>query len=119
MLADPAGTDEVGNPTYVKDLAQAIADVIATSQYGTYHFVNSGACSRWTFANEILCLAGLEQVTNTPILGREFRRASTPPRYGALHNTAGATLGITLRPWQDALADYMQEFEKRGDGGDR
>lgn len=104
-------TDEVGNPTYVKDLAQAIVAVMDTQQYGTYHFVNSGACSRWAFANEILCLAGLEQVTNTPILGRAYRRASTPPRYGALHNTAGASMGITLRPWQDALADYMHEFE--------
>jgi len=112
-------TDEVANPTYAKDLAEAIAGVVATGQYGTYHFVNGGACSRWEFANEILCLAGLEHVTNTPILGREFERASTPPRYGALRNTAGAALGITLRPWQAALADYMAEFETSGDGGDR
>ena len=109
-------TDEVGNPTYVKDLAVAIGALISTGQYGTYHFVNSGACSRWQFANEILCLAGLEHVRNTPILGREFRRASTPPRYGALHNMAGAALGITLRPWQAALADYIGAFETAGDG---
>lgn len=104
-------TDEVGNPTYVRDLAEAIAALVATGQYGTYHLVNDGACSRWAFANEILRLAGLEAVTNTPILGSEFRRASTPPRYGALHNRAGAALGITLRPWQEALAEYMREFE--------
>lgn len=104
-------TDEIGNPTYVKDVAQAIAALIATGCYGTYHFVNSGACSRWAFANEILRLAGMETVTNTPILGSEFRRASTPPRYGALHNTAGAALGITLRPWEVALAEYVHEFE--------
>ena len=110
-------TDEVGNPTYVKDLAEAIGAVIGTGHYGTYHFVNSGSTSRWEFANEILCLAGLERVNNRPILGREFRRASTPPRYGTLHNTAGAALGITLRPWQAALADYMGEFETAGDDG--
>ncbi|NKQ37211.1 MAG: dTDP-4-dehydrorhamnose reductase [Chloroflexi bacterium] len=101
-------TDEVGNPTYVNDLAQAIAQLIETHQYGTYHFVNSGACSRWEFANEILRLAGLENVTNTPILSNEFKRPSTPPPYAALHNIAGKALGIELRPWQSALSAYMQ-----------
>ncbi len=103
-------TDEVANPTYVKDLAQAIAQLIDTHQYGVYHFGNSGACSRWGFANEILRLAGLNDVTNTPILSKEFKRPSTPPPYAALNNNAGAAIGITLRPWQEALADYMEEY---------
>ncbi len=102
-------TDEVGNPTYVNDLAQAIGQLIETRQYGTYHFVNSGACSRWEFANEILRLAGLENVTNTPILSNEFKRPSTPPPYAALRNVAGKAIGIALRPWQSALAAYMQD----------
>lgn len=101
-------TDEIGNPTYVHDLAAAITRLIETHQYGIYHFVNSGACSRWQFANEILRLAGLTEVTNTPILSKEFTRPSTPPPFGALHNIAGAALGITLRPWPEALADYMK-----------
>lgn len=100
--------DEVGNPTYVADLAAAIAQLISTNQFGTYHLVNSGACSRWAFANEILRLAGLDHVPNTPILSSAFPRASTPPPYGALHNIAGAALGITLRPWQEALEEYVK-----------
>jgi dTDP-4-dehydrorhamnose reductase len=100
-------TDEVGNPTYAHDLAAAITQLIGTQQYGIYHLMNSGHCSRWQFANEILRLAGLDNVTNTPILGKEFKRASTPPPYGVLHNLAGAAIGITLRPWQEALQDYM------------
>ncbi|MEJ2751015.1 MAG: sugar nucleotide-binding protein, partial [Anaerolineae bacterium] len=79
-------TDEVANPTYVKDLAEAIAQLIETQQYGTYHLPNSGACSRWEFANEIVRLAGLENVVNTPILSTEFVRPSTPPPYCALKN---------------------------------
>lgn len=104
-------TDEIGNPTYMKDVAEAIEKLIPTRQYGTYHFVNSGACSRWEFANEILRVAGLDDVTNTPILGSEFQRRSSPPRFGALHNSAGSAIGITLRPWQKALADYMHNHE--------
>jgi dTDP-4-dehydrorhamnose reductase len=99
--------DEIGNPTYVADLAAAIGRLIETEQYGIYHLVNAGACSRWAFANEILRLAGLDNIANQPILGREFRRNSSPPRYAALHNVAGAAIGVTLRPWQEALAEYM------------
>ena len=102
--------DEIGCPTSAADLAQAIAQLITTDQYGIYHFVNSGSCSRWAFANEILRLAGLAGVTNEPILSREFKRASNPPAYGVLQNIAGAALGITLRSWQDALADYLEHY---------
>ena len=101
--------DEIGNPTYVNDLAQAVRELLAKGQYGIYHFVNAGACSRWAFAQEILRLAGLQQVVNRPILSRDYRRLSTPPGYGALLNITGASLGISLRPWQAALADYMAE----------
>ena len=103
-------TDEIGNPTYSQDVAQAIGQLIETEQYGIYHFVNAGSCSRWAFANEILRLAGLTEVVNTPILGKEFKRPSTPPPFGALHNIAGKAIGIELRPWQEALAEYIQEF---------
>lgn len=99
-------TDEIGNPTYASDVAQAIAQLIETKHYGTYHFVNQGACSRWEFANEVLRLAGIK-ATNEPILGSEFKRASTPPPFGALHNIAGAAIGITLRPWQEALQEFI------------
>lgn len=102
--------DEIGNPTYVRDLAEAIAQLLVTGQYGTYHFTNEGACSRFTFAAEAVRLAGgiTEQVV--PILHNEFKRASTPPPFAALHNIAGAAIGIHLRPWQEALVEYVEEY---------
>lgn len=103
-------TDEVGNPTYMRDVAEAIARLIETKQYGTYHFVNEGSCSRWAFANEILRLADLDRVRNRPILSSDFKRASTPPPFGALQNVAGAALGIRLRSWREALADFVEEI---------
>lgn len=102
-------TDEIGNPTYVTDLAAAIGQLIQTQQYGTYHLPNAGSCSRWEFANEILRVAGLDHVPNEKILSSEFQRASTPPPFGALNNSAAAALGITLRPWQDAVAAYLRQ----------
>jgi len=103
-------SDEIANPTYVRDLAQAIETLIRTNHYGIYHFTNAGSCSRWEFANEILRLAGLKRVKNTPILAHEYERDSKPPPYAALHNVNGASIGITLRPWQDALAEYMEIY---------
>jgi dTDP-4-dehydrorhamnose reductase len=102
--------DEVGNPTYAEDLAKAISSLIETGRYGIYHFTNSGACSRWAFAKEILRLAHIDNVPVEPILARAYKRASTPPPFGALKNTAGESLGISLRPWQEALSDYVQHF---------
>ena len=102
--------DEVGNPTYAKDLANAISTLIETGQYGIYHFTNRGACSRWAFAREILRQANLDHVPMKPILASAYKRASTPPPFGALNNTAGDSLGITLRPWEEALSDYIRHF---------
>jgi dTDP-4-dehydrorhamnose reductase len=113
-LADEHGrlrvvTDEVANPTYAPDLADAIAPLIQTGHYGTYHLVNEGYCSRYEFAVEILKQSGRESVPISPITSDQFQRASTPPPFAPLRNTLGAALGITLRPWQEALADYFAE----------
>lgn len=102
-------TDEIGNPTYAADLAEAIAELIGSEQYGTYHLVNEGACSRFEFAQEVLKLGAQTELEIVPILSSEFRRASTPPPYAALKNICGASIGIKLRPWQEALAAYMWE----------
>lgn len=100
-------TDEVGSPTYAADLSVAIARLVRSEQYGIYHFTNAGSCSRWAFANEILRQCGLGQVKNIPILSSAYSRPSTPPPFGVIHNINGAAIGITLRPWQDALASYL------------
>jgi len=113
QLADERGalrvvTDEVGNPTYAPDLAEAIAALIRTDAYGVYHLTNAGYCSRYDFAREILRISGREHVPVEPITLAEFQRASTPPRFAPLANTAAAALGITLQPWQEALAEFLK-----------
>ncbi|HQJ10670.1 MAG TPA: dTDP-4-dehydrorhamnose reductase [Anaerolineae bacterium] len=112
QLADERGSlkvvaDEVGNPTYVVDLARAIAALIETHAYGVYHAVNAGAASRYDFAREILRLSGRESIPVEPLALAEFQRASTPPAYAPLANNAAAALGITFRPWQAALAEFL------------
>ncbi|NLT42587.1 MAG: dTDP-4-dehydrorhamnose reductase [Anaerolineae bacterium] len=101
-------TDEVSSPTYAPDLAEAVYKLAHSGRYGIYHLVNEGQCSRHEFARTILDGAGLDSVPVAPILLKDYERASTPPPYAPLRNFAAAeALGIRLRPWKDALADYL------------
>jgi dTDP-4-dehydrorhamnose reductase len=99
--------DEVGNPTYAPDVAAAIAQLVTTEQYGIYHLVNDGHASRFAFAQATLQANGRGHVGLTPITAAEWPRPVTPPLHAVLINQADAALGITLRPWQDALRDYV------------
>jgi dTDP-4-dehydrorhamnose reductase len=99
--------DEISSPTYAPDLAQAIAALIRTEQYGIYHLTNEGACSRYEFARRILELAGRTNVPIEPITSDQWPRASTPPLHCVLCNLAGAQLGIRLRHWDEALRVYF------------
>ncbi len=100
-------TNEVANPTYNDDLAEAITKLITTERFGTYHFVNHGMASRYTFARYVLDRAGRADVVITPISSHEWQRASVPPVYSALSNLAGTSIGITLRPWQEAVDAFL------------
>jgi dTDP-4-dehydrorhamnose reductase len=100
-------TDEVSAPTYALDLAEAIARLLYTGHYGFYHFTNSGVCSRYDWAVKILELAGRGHVPVEPITAEQWPRPAPPPLYAPLVNFAGAALGITLRPWQEALRAYF------------
>ncbi len=115
QLADERGiqgvsvvTDEVACPTFTADLATAILKLIATGRYGIYHLVNAGYCSRYDFAKHILELSGRRHVPVEPILLSDFPRPSAPPKFTPLANQAAAALGITLRPWQEALEEFMR-----------
>jgi dTDP-4-dehydrorhamnose reductase len=101
-------TDEVSAPTYAPDLAQAIAQLVHTGHYGIYHFANSGFCSRHDWACKILELSGRGDVPVEPITSDQWQRAAPPPLYAPIVNFTGAALGITLRPWEEALEEYFE-----------
>lgn len=106
--------DEFGNPTYAPDLAAAIVRLVETGHFGVYHLTNAGFCSRYEFAREIMRLAGRADLPMTSILSADWPRPSRPPLHAVLANTAAANLGITLRPWQAALAEYVPTLAAAG-----
>jgi dTDP-4-dehydrorhamnose reductase len=100
-------TDEVGSPTYAPDLAEALAKLIAHPLYGIYHFTNTGVCSRYEWAKAILELSGRPDYPIFP--AQAYQRLAKVPARCELHNFCGATqLGITLRPWREALQGYFR-----------
>lgn len=103
-----AVTDEIASPTWTLDLAGAIAQLIRTGAYGVYHFTNSEWCSRMEWAAEILHLAGMTDVPVERATMAEFDLPYRKPPFTAIANNNGARLGITLRPWQEALADHFR-----------
>jgi len=101
-------TDEVSSPTWARDLAEALAHLIRRAPPGIYHLTNGGSCSRYQWARKLLELLSLsvpiEAVTQAQY-GAPYRK----PPFSALANTAAARLGIVLRPWEEALAQYLAE----------
>lgn len=99
--------DQVFSPTYTADLARKIAQLMTTEHYGIIHITNRGVCSWYEFAREILKLAGLR----TPVVAitsEQYPRKAPRPRYSVLDNYHLRLLGLDdMRPWQEALADYM------------
>ena len=100
-------TDETASPTWTQDLAAAIARLIEKRTFGTYHLAGEGSCSRKEWAEAVLRLAGID-VPVEPVRQTDFRLPFRKPVDSTLVNNRAAALGITLRPWRDALADHMR-----------
>lgn len=71
-------SDQIGAPTYTKDLAEFIVNLVQTNHYGIYHGVNEGYCSWYEFAKAIFEKCGIEMTVN-PIFTEEYpTRAKRP-----------------------------------------
>lgn len=101
--------DEILSPTYTRDLAQKLRELVGTGAYGTYHLTNAGQCSWYEFTVEIVRVAGLEaDVSKTTTA--EWAAAAPRPAYSVLADSKLENLGMKkMRPWQAALAAYMGE----------
>ncbi len=100
--------DQVLSPTYTKDLAGKITQLINTEYYGIFHITNRGACSWYEFTNEILRLVGLKTPV-IPITSDEYPQRAKRPHFSVLDNYYLRLLGMDdMRPWQQALEDYLK-----------
>jgi dTDP-4-dehydrorhamnose reductase len=106
-----AVSDQYGSPTYIPHLAAAIARLITTDSYGTFHLAGSGAASRWELVCELFRVAHIA----TPVIAvphREFSLAAKRPAYSVL--TSIQDPRIELPCWQEGVAEFAFNAASRG-----
>ena len=100
--------DQRGCPTYTQDLAQAITQLCRKNADGIVHATNSGNCTWFEFAEEIVRGAGFN-ATVRPVSSQQMARPAPRPAYSVLSPARLQTLGITMPSWSDALHRYLGE----------
>jgi dTDP-4-dehydrorhamnose reductase len=105
--------DQRCTPTSTADLAPVLMKLLDTTAYGLYHATNTGGCTWYEFACEIFRMAGLSPQV-TPITTAEYGAKARRPPDSVLDTSKLATLlGSPLRPWQDALRNYLASRERQ------
>lgn len=121
--------DQVGSPTFARDLAAAIYAVLEADDWhaGIYHFTNEGVCSWYDFTREIHSLYNSQQVLKAyqlgdvnaaqqaaiqcevrPILSSEYPTKTPRPHYSVLDKKKiKETFGLEIPYWRDSLAQCI------------
>lgn len=108
--------DQVGTPTYAKDLAQTILDIIPqikNDKVEIYHYSNEGVLSWYDFAKEIMRMAKLECKIN-PIETKEYPTPAKRPHYSLLNKAKiKKEFGLIIPYWKDSLDECLQALGER------
>jgi len=97
--------DQRGCPTFTPDLASTLAQLCRKSARGIVHATNSGDCTRYDFATEIV-RASRMPTTVRPVTTAEFPRPARRPAYSVLSADSLHAYNIHMPEWQDALRRY-------------
>lgn len=107
-------SDQIGTPTYTRDLARLLVDMIETEKYGYYHATNEGGYVSWAdFAKEIFLQAG-KSTRVIPVTTAEYGLSKARrPFNSRLDKSKLVASGFTPLPsWQDALKRYLAELNE-------
>jgi dTDP-4-dehydrorhamnose reductase len=99
--------DQRGSPTFTRDLASAIVQLCRADARGIVHATNSGDCTWYEFASEIVAASGLPTAVRA-VTTAEFPRPARRPAYSVLSPKSLHAYNIQMPPWQDALQRYLQ-----------
>jgi dTDP-4-dehydrorhamnose reductase len=100
--------DQRGCPTYTIDLARIIIQLCRKGANGTVHATNSGECTWFDFAREIVNSAGLKTLVR-PSTSDQFARPAKRPAYSVLSPASLQRYALVVPTWQDALQRYLAE----------
>ncbi len=105
--------DQIGNPTWVKDIVDTSLRLLGTEEYGIYNYSNEGDCSWYEFACEIIKILqnSKNKFRNTkviPIKSAQLKRAAKRPAYSALSKCKiEAAIGIKTPHWKESLERFL------------
>lgn len=101
--------DQVGQPTFAKDLAeQVIKMVCSQAPFGIYHGTNSGEASWFDLAKNIFEMSGAKASRVIPVDSSEYIRQAERPKYSVLGHEKWKAAGLsTMRNWKIALEEAM------------
>jgi dTDP-4-dehydrorhamnose reductase len=98
--------DQRGSPTFTVDLASALVKLCRASAHGIVHVTNSGNCTWYEFATEIVRMSGLPAAVK-PVTTAQFPRPAHRPAYSVLSPDSLHAYNIHMPEWQDALRRYL------------
>jgi dTDP-4-dehydrorhamnose reductase len=112
--------DQVGSPTWARDIASALAQLIPQRATGIYHFTNSGVASWYDFATAIFAEARalgavLEVGEVLPIPTSAYPTPARRPAYSVLSwEKTAAALGAYPPYWRESLRQMLVEAKAEG-----
>jgi dTDP-4-dehydrorhamnose reductase len=98
--------DQRGSPTFARDLASGLVQLCRASARGIVHVTNSGNCTWYDFAAEIVRASGLPAKVK-PVSTTEFPRPARRPPYSVLSPDSLHAYNVQMPDWQDALRRYL------------
>ncbi|MFP4022982.1 MAG: dTDP-4-dehydrorhamnose reductase [Thiohalospira sp.] len=108
--------DQVGTPTYARDLALAIFKIIEQSvinnnfKPGIYHYSNEGVCSWYDFARAI-AIKSYSKCKINPIESKDYPTPANRPFYSVLNkNKIKSVYNLNIPHWQESLDDFFREI---------
>lgn len=104
--------DQIGTPTYARDLAQAVMVAIDKGIVpGVYHFSDEGVCSWYDFTKAIHRLADITECRVRPLHTSEYPSAASRPAYSVLDKTKiKETYGVVIPHWEESLQDCVDRL---------
>lgn len=105
--------DQIGTPTYARDLARAIYAIINKGVVrGIYHFSDEGVCSWYDFTKSILRIAGIITCHVRPLHSDEYPAKAARPPYSVLDKTKiKTTFNIEIPHWEESLESCIKELD--------
>ena len=107
--------DQVGTPTYARDLAKAILDIIplSTQQSGVnlFHYSNEGVTSWFDFAQTIIIFSGIKCQVK-PILTKDYPVSAVRPCFSVLNKSKiKETFNLTIPYWSDSVKECIPRLK--------